>query len=49
MSRIMAAHQDWNVRFYGYSEPFLDTTGPFAGFLIPPIRVAGPPGERQEG
>ena len=32
---IMAALQDWNVRFYSYSEPFLDTTGPFAGFLIP--------------
>jgi DNA invertase Pin-like site-specific DNA recombinase len=35
VSRIMAALQDWNVRFYSYSEPFLDTTGPFAGFLIP--------------
>jgi len=31
----MAALQDWNVRFYSYNEPFLDTTGPFAGFLIP--------------
>ena len=35
MSRIMAAFQDWKVQFYSYSEPFLDTTGPFAGFLIP--------------
>ena len=35
VSRVMAALQDWNVRFYSYSEPFLDTTGPFAGFLIP--------------
>lgn len=35
VSRIMAALQDWNVRFYSYNEPFLDTTGPFAGFLIP--------------
>ena len=35
VSRIMAALQDWKVRFYSYNEPFLDTTGPFAGFLIP--------------
>jgi DNA invertase Pin-like site-specific DNA recombinase len=35
VSRIMAALQDWNVRFYSYNEPFLDTTGPFSGFLIP--------------
>src|SRR5918992_4777628 len=35
VSRIMAALQGWNIRFYSYSEPFLDTTGPFAGFLIP--------------
>ena len=35
VSRIMAALQDWNVRFFSYNEPFLDTTGPFAGFLIP--------------
>ena len=35
VSRVMAALQDWNVRFYSYNEPFLDTTGPFAGFLIP--------------
>ena len=35
VSRIMAALQDWNVRFYSYNEPLLDTTGPFAGFLIP--------------
>lgn len=34
-SRIMAALHDWNVRSYSDSEPFLDTTGPFAGFLIP--------------
>lgn len=35
VSRTMAALQDWKVRFYSYSEEFLDTTGPFAGFLIP--------------
>jgi DNA invertase Pin-like site-specific DNA recombinase len=35
VSRIIAALQDWNVRFYSYNEPFLDTTGPFSGFLIP--------------
>lgn len=35
VSRIMANLQDWNVRFYSYTEDFLDTTGPFAGFLIP--------------
>jgi DNA invertase Pin-like site-specific DNA recombinase len=35
VSRIMACLQDWNVRFYSYNEPFLDTTGPFSGFLIP--------------
>ena len=23
------------MQFYSYNEPFLDTTGPFAGFLIP--------------
>ena len=35
VSRIMAALQDWNVRFYSCNEPSPDTTGPFAGFLIP--------------
>jgi len=35
VSRIMATLQDWKVQFYSYNEPFLDTTGPFAGFLIP--------------
>ena len=35
VSRIMATLQDWHVQFYSYNEPFLDTTGPFAGFLIP--------------
>jgi len=35
VSRIMAALQDWHVQFHSYNEPFLDTTGPFAGFLIP--------------
>ena len=35
VSQIMASLQDWNVRFFSYNEPFLDTTGPFAGFLIP--------------
>ena len=35
VSRIMAALQDWRVQFYSYNEPFLDTTDPFAGFLIP--------------
>ncbi len=32
---IRATLQDWHVQFYSYNEPFLDTTGPFAGFLIP--------------
>ncbi|MGD0511242.1 MAG: recombinase family protein [Candidatus Micrarchaeaceae archaeon] len=35
VSRIMASLQDWHVQFYSYNEPFLDTSGPFAGFLIP--------------
>lgn len=35
VSRIMASFQDWHVQFYSYNEPFLDNTGPFAGFLIP--------------
>ena len=35
VSRTMAALQDWHVQFYSFNEPFLDTTGPFAGFLIP--------------
>ncbi len=35
VSRIMATLQDWHVQFYSFNEPFLDTTGPFAGFLIP--------------
>lgn len=35
VSRIMTSLQDWRVQFYSYNEPFLDTTGPFAGFLIP--------------
>jgi len=35
VSRTMASLQDWKVQFYSYNEPFLDTTGPFAGFLIP--------------
>jgi DNA invertase Pin-like site-specific DNA recombinase len=35
VSRIMANLQDWHVQFYSYNEPFLDTSGPFAGFLIP--------------
>lgn len=35
VSRMMATLQDWHVSFYSFSEPFLDTTGPFAGFLIP--------------
>ncbi|MBI4233279.1 MAG: recombinase family protein, partial [Chloroflexi bacterium] len=35
VSRVMASLQDWRVQFYSYNAPFLDTTGPFAGFLIP--------------
>ncbi len=27
--------QDCHVQFDSYNEPFLDTTGPFAGFFIP--------------
>ena len=30
VSRIMASLQDWNVQFYSYNEPFLDTTGPYS-------------------
>jgi DNA invertase Pin-like site-specific DNA recombinase len=33
--RVMAALQDWHVQFYSYSEPFLDTSTPFAGVLLP--------------
>jgi DNA invertase Pin-like site-specific DNA recombinase len=35
VSKVMSSLQDWHVQFYSYNEPFLDTTGPFAGFLIP--------------
>ena len=35
VSRIIAALHDWDVSFYSYSEPFLDTTGPFAELLVP--------------
>ncbi len=35
VTRTIAAFQDWKVQFYSYNEPFLDTTGQFAGFLIP--------------
>ncbi len=35
VSRVMASLQDWHVQFFSYNEPFLDTSGPFAGFLIP--------------
>ena len=35
VTRTIAALQDWHVQFYSFNEPFLDTTGPFAGFLIP--------------
>ena len=35
VSRVMANLQDWHVQFYSYNEPFLDTSGSFAGFLIP--------------
>ena len=35
VSKVMSALQDWHVQFYSFNEPFLDTTGPFAGFLIP--------------
>lgn len=35
VSRIMTALQDWNVRFYSFSQPFLDTSGPWAAILIP--------------
>jgi DNA invertase Pin-like site-specific DNA recombinase len=31
----MSSLQDWHVQFFSFNEPFLDTTGPFAGFLIP--------------
>ena len=35
VSRIIATLREWNVRFYSFSEEFLDTTGPFAEFMIP--------------
>ncbi len=35
VSKVMSALQDWHIQFYSFNEPFLDTTGPFAGFLIP--------------
>jgi putative DNA-invertase from lambdoid prophage Rac len=35
VTKVMASLQDWHVQFYSFNEPFLDTTGPFAGFLIP--------------
>jgi DNA invertase Pin-like site-specific DNA recombinase len=35
VSRVMVSLQDWHVQFFSYNEPFLDTSGPFAGFLIP--------------
>ena len=33
--RIISGLQDWGVRFYSCSEPFLDIDGPFAGLLEP--------------
>ena len=33
--RMMVSLRGWNVRFYSYKEPFLDTAGPFADFLTP--------------
>jgi len=33
--RMMVSLRSWNVRFYSYKEPFLDTAGPFADFLKP--------------
>ena len=48
VSRVLEALQDWEVRFYSFSEPFLDTSsGPFAEFLAP-LRLAGQAGELQE-
>jgi putative DNA-invertase from lambdoid prophage Rac len=35
VTKVIGAFQDWDVQFYSFNEPFLDTTGPFAGFLIP--------------
>ncbi len=32
---IMVSLRSWNVQFYSYKEPFLDTAGPFADFLAP--------------
>ncbi len=49
VSRIMASLQDWHVQFYSYNEPFLDTTGPFAGFPHSPLCLVGPPGEHPQG
>ena len=49
VSRVMAALQDWRVQFYSFNEPFLDTTGPFSGFLIPLFGLARPTGEHPQG
>lgn len=35
VTRVISMLQGYRVNFYSYNEPFLDTTGPFAGFLIP--------------
>ena len=35
VSRIIATLREWGVRFYSFSEEFLDTTGPFSEFMIP--------------
>jgi len=35
VTRVISMLQDYKVGFYSYNEPFLDTNGPFAGFLIP--------------
>ncbi len=35
VSRIIATLREWGVRFYSFSEEFLDSTGPFSEFMIP--------------
>ena len=35
VTRVISMLQDYKVGFHSYNEPFLDTDGPFAGFLIP--------------
>jgi DNA invertase Pin-like site-specific DNA recombinase len=35
VAKVIATLLEWNVQFYSYNEPFLDTTGPFSAFFVP--------------